>query len=149
VIAVHVEQTAADQLQHLRIRYFRHQDGIGRGMGGGDKIVGMPGRIDAIDADEHLASTEAAGLHGIGDLAARGLLGLGRHRIFQVEDDAVGGERLGFFQRAGIGARHVKHAAARTKGHAGDFIGRLETIKPRECVSARQNVRSGFRFSWG
>ena len=83
----------------------------------------MPGCIDAIDADENLAPTETASFDSIGNLPACGLLGLGRHRIFQIEDDAVGGERLGFFQRAGIGARHVKDAAARSEGHAPTLSG--------------------------
>ena len=114
VIAMHVEQAAAEHFEHVRIGYFRHQDSVGRGVGGGGEVVGMPGRVDAVDADEHLARAEAAGFDGVGDLRARRLLGVGRHQIFEIEDDAIGGQGFGFFQRAGIGARHVKHAAART-----------------------------------
>ena len=32
------------------------------------------------------------------------------------------GKRLGLLQRAGIGARHVEHAAARTDGHGGPHL---------------------------
>ena len=98
-------------------------------MGGGGEVLGVPGRIDAVDADDHLARAEATRLHGLGDLATRGLLGVGGDRILEVEDDAVGGERLGLLQRAGVGTRHVEHAAARTDGHDGNFIGRREWFK--------------------
>ena len=99
-------------------------------MGGGRQVVGVPGRIDAVDANEHLARAETAGLDRGGDLSARRLLGVGRDRILEVENDAVGGKSFRFLQGAGIGARHVKHAAARANGHAADSIGRRETIKP-------------------
>ena len=59
-------------------------------------------------------------LDGVDHLAARQLLGVRRHRVLEVEDDAVDGERLGLFERAGIGARHVEHAAARSDGHGGN-----------------------------
>ena len=118
VVGAHIEQPAADHLEHFRVGDFRHQDGVGRGVGGGGEVVGVPGRIDAIDADEHLARAEAAGLDGVDDLLARRLLGVRRHRILEVEDDAVDGQGLRLFHRAGIGARHVKHAAARADGHA-------------------------------
>ena len=94
--AAHVEQAAADHLEHFRVGYFRHQNGVGRGVRGGGEIVGVPGRIDAVDADEHLARAEAAGLDRVDDLLARGLLGVGRHRILEVEDDAVDGKVLAF-----------------------------------------------------
>ena len=134
MIGAHVEQAAADHLEHIRVDDFRHQDGVGRGVGGGGEIVGMPGRVDAVDADEHLALAEAAGLDRVDNLLARRFLGVGRDRILKIENDAVGGKRLGLLQRAGIGARHVQHAAARTDGHAANSIGRPETIKPRSCL---------------
>ena len=63
VVGAHVEQATADQLKRIGVRDFRHENGVGRGMGGGGEIVGMPGRIDAVDADEDLAVAEAAGFH--------------------------------------------------------------------------------------
>ena len=104
-------------------------------MRGGVEIVGVPGRIDAVDADEHLAAAETAGLDRVGNLLARGFLGVRRDRIFEVEDDAVGGKGLRLLQRPGVGARHIKHAAARADGHAADFIGRRQTIKRTACYS--------------
>ena len=94
-----------------------HQDPVRPGVGGGVEIVGMPGRVDAVDPDEHLALTEAAGLHRVGDLLAGLLLGLGRHRVLEIEDHAIGRQRAGLFDGAGVRSRHVEHAAARTKGH--------------------------------
>ena len=87
---MHVEQAAANHFEHVRIGYFRHQDSVGRGMGGGGEIIGMPGRVDAVDADEHLVRAEPAGFDRVGDLRPRRFLGVGRHRILEVEDDAVG-----------------------------------------------------------
>ena len=57
-------------------------------MRGGGKIVGVPGRVDAVDADEHLAGAEAAGLDRVDHLLARGFLRLGRDRILKVENDS-------------------------------------------------------------
>ena len=108
---------------------FGNEDGVGHGVDGGIEIVGMPGRVDAVDADEDLAAAEAAGFHRGGHLLARRLLGVGRHRIFEIENDAVGGQRFRLLQRAGIGARHIEDAAARTDGHDADFIGHRQTIK--------------------
>ena len=102
----------------------RHQDRVGRGMSGGGEIVGVPGRIDAVDPDEHLARAEAAGLHGIHHLPPRGFLGVRRHRVLEIEDDAVGGKGLGLLQRAGIGAGHIEHAAARADGHGAFLVDR-------------------------
>ena len=56
VIGARVEQAAADHLQRVGVRYLRHQNGVGRGVHGGVEIVGVPGRVDAVDADEHLAA---------------------------------------------------------------------------------------------
>jgi len=113
----HIEQSAADELERGVGRHFRHDDGVRRGVRGGGQIVGMPRRVDAVDADHHLAMTETAGLHRVAHLLARRLLGVGRDRVLEVEDDAVDGQRLGFLQRAGIRARHIEYAAARTDGH--------------------------------
>jgi hypothetical protein len=56
---------------------------------GDAQVFGMPGRVEPVDPDEHLAPAEAARLHGVGDLFARLLLGFGRHRVLEIEDDAV------------------------------------------------------------
>ena len=85
----------------------------------------MPWRVDAVDADKHLAIAEAAGLDRVGDLPAGLLLGVGRDRVLEIEDHAVDREGLGLLQRAGVGARHVEHAAAWTKTNTLQHLGRL------------------------
>ena len=50
------------------------------------------------------------------DLFAGERLGVGRHRILQIEDQRVGGKRARLFQCAGVRARHIEHAAARADG---------------------------------
>ena len=95
----------------------RHQDRVRPGVRGGVQIVGMPGRVEAVDADEHLAGAEAAGLHRVDDLLARLLLGLGRDRVLEIEDHAVDRQGARLFDGAGVRSRHVEHAAARTEGH--------------------------------
>jgi hypothetical protein len=74
----------------------RHQDAVRPGVGGGVEIISVPRRLDAVDPDEHLAPAEAAGLHRVGDLLAGLLLGLGRHRILEIEDHAVGRQGAAF-----------------------------------------------------
>ena len=50
----------------------------------------------------------------LGDLVAGQRLGVGRDRILEVEDDAVGGQIARLFQRPRIRSRHEQQAAART-----------------------------------
>jgi hypothetical protein len=95
----------------------RHQDRVGRGVASGEKVGGAPGRLQRIDADDDLAAAIAAALHCGADLVARPRLLVGRHGIFEVEDQRVGGEGLGLLQRAFVGARHIEHAPARAALH--------------------------------
>src|SRR4029079_16122179 len=55
-----------------------------------------------------------AGRNRLRNLVARQRLGIRRHRILEVEDDAVGGEIAGLFQRPCVGTGHEQQAAART-----------------------------------
>ena len=72
-------------------RDLRHQDGVGRGLrrGGHDRRrchgVSMP--LTRMNTSR---GAEAAGLDRVGDLLARLLLGVGRDRVLQIEDHAVG-----------------------------------------------------------
>ena len=116
-VTLHVEQALADQFQRVDLADLRYQDAVRPGVGGGVEIIGVPRRLDAVDPDEHLAAAEAAGLHRVGDLLARLLLCLGRHRILEIEDHAVDRQGARLFDGAGVRSRHVEHAAARTKGH--------------------------------
>ena len=58
-----------------------------------------------------------AGLDRLADLPARALLGLGRDRILQIEDHGIDRQRARLLDGAGVGSRHVEHAAARSDGH--------------------------------
>ena len=88
-------------------------EGTDYDLGHGD-VVDPPGRIEAVDADQHLALAEPAGRNRLGDLVARHSLGVRRHRILEVENDAVGGQIGRLFQRPRVRSRHEQQAAART-----------------------------------
>ena len=91
----------------------RQQDGIRRRRHRRIQVGLAPGRVERVDADDQLARTIAARLDRRADLVARDDLGVGRDGVLQIEDQRIGGNGLGLLQRAGVGARHVEHAAAR------------------------------------
>ena len=114
----------ADGAQHLgdgddvaRRRHLGHQDGVGPDRGRCPQVVHTPGGLDGVDADDELAPPVAATFHGRANVGARRHLAFRRDRVFEVEDQRVGGKSLRLFQRALVRARHVEHAAARTDGH--------------------------------
>ena len=89
---------------------------IGTHGGGGGKIIVAPGRIHGVDADDQFALAIAAFLDGVPDLVPRHFLGVGGDRVLQVQDQPVGGKGASLFQCPGVGPRHVKDGAARTRG---------------------------------
>ena len=95
----------------------RQQDGIGRRRHRRIEVGLAPGRIERVDADDQFARAIAARLDRGADLVARDDLGVGGDGVLQIEDQRIGGNGLGLLQRAGVGARHVEHAAARTDRH--------------------------------
>ena len=98
-------------------RHLRHQDGIGVRLRRHLQVLHAPGRVEAVDADHQFAPAIAPGLHGGRHLGAGLRLGIGRHRILEVEDQRIGVERLGLLERALIGAGHVENAASGSQGH--------------------------------
>ena len=104
----------------------RKENGVRAGGGGDDKIVRPPGRVRPIDADDDLTSAEIA-LDRRDHLGARHFLGVGRDRIFQIEDQRVGRQCRGLGERLGVGAGHVEGAAARTGKHD-DLLTTLRSI---------------------
>ena len=91
---------------------------MGLGLDRGLEVGLAPGRLGSVHADDDLAVAIAAGLHGGADLLARDLLGVGRDRVLEVENQAVGRQLLGLVERALVGARHVEDAAAKAEiGH--------------------------------
>ena len=84
-------------LQSRSGRDFRKQQSIRAGMGCRRHIGMTPIGIETIDPDDDFAFAKAAGLdRGTGHVARIGL-GVGSHRIFQIQNDTVGIKRLGFF----------------------------------------------------
>ena len=115
-------QAQAHRRERFGRRHLGHEDRIRRGGDGGRKIGLAPGRLERVDADHHFPLAVAARLHGRADLLARLRLRIGRDRVLEVEDQRVGGKRLGLLEGAGVGAGHVEHAAARADGSHGVFL---------------------------
>ncbi|CFN82020.1 Uncharacterised protein [Bordetella pertussis] len=82
-------------------------------------IVLAPGRVQAIDAHDDAASSEAALAQGVRHLHARLFLGRHRDRVFQVENQRIGVEFAGARQRARVGAGGIKHRAEGAHGVRG------------------------------
>src|SRR5215469_13755689 len=99
-------------------------------MCGGRQILGVPGAVDAVYANEDFARAKTAGLHHIDNLVASDLLGFGCNRIFEIKNHAVDLQGLCFFQRASIGPRHIEHAAAWTDGHRKLSPSQNESLAP-------------------
>jgi hypothetical protein len=97
-----------------RPAHLGQEDDVGAGRRERLQVLGAPGRVEAVEPHHHLARAEAALAHRLRHLAAGDLLGVGRHRVLEVEDHDVGGQRAGLFQRAGVGAGHVEDGAAGT-----------------------------------
>jgi hypothetical protein len=89
-----------------------HEDGVGLGLAGGKQIVGAPGGLEGVDPDYDLSAAITAVLDGGAHVIAGERFGVGRHGIFEIEDQSVGGDGLGFLQRPLIGTGHIEHAAA-------------------------------------
>ncbi len=119
------------------MHHLRHEDGVGLGLAGGEQIVGAPRRLQRVDPDDDLAAAIAAALDRGADLLAGERLGVGRHGIFEIEDQGVGGDGLGLFQGPLVRARHIEHAAARPALH-GCLPSRLLHCNINEATPVRQ-----------
>ena len=95
------------------------QDGIGARGRHGLHVVTAPGAVEGVHPHDQFAVAVAAGGDRLNDLPARQVLGIGRHRVFQIQDQRVGRQGAALFQGAGIGAGHVEDGTARTgaEGH--------------------------------
>ncbi len=89
-----------------------NQDSIGSGSRDHRDIGGTPRCLEAVHADDELASAIAALLERRGNLLAGRGLRVGRYRILEIENKPIGRERTRLLDRAGIGARHIKHTPA-------------------------------------
>ena len=117
VIGADVDEALGHVFEMAGAGHFRHQDRVGLRLGGGVDVVEPPLGVEPVDADDDLARAEPAGRHRRHHLRPRRFLAVGRDRIFEVEDDRVGRQRARLLDRAGVRARHVEHAAARSDGH--------------------------------
>src|SRR4029077_14986795 len=94
--------------------HFWNQNAVGLRAAGHREIIAPPRRIRALDADQDLALAKALLCDGLRDLLARIRLGVGRDRIFEIEDQPIGREVASLFERAGFGAGHEQQAATRS-----------------------------------
>ncbi|MGY3295557.1 hypothetical protein ACVWWP_008624 [Bradyrhizobium sp. LM3.6] len=115
------------------VETFGTEDAVGRGLGRHREIVGPPSRVEAVGPDQDLALAEPFGRDRGSDPVARQCLRIRRDGVFQIEDQAIGGEIARLFQRAGVGAGHEQMAAARA-GHASVPSGFLVSL-PTEADS--------------
>ena len=118
-------------------RNLGHQNGIGCRRHRRYHVVPAPGRIEGVDADHQFAPSIATGRHGPGHPRPGFRLGLGCHRILEIENQRVGGEAASLFQSALIGAWHIENAAAWSDGHVNSRNAKL--------AFAAQYVKRGFR----
>ena len=93
-----------------------HQDGVGARPRDGRNVGLAPRGAESIAANDNLALAVGLALRRQYDVRARGLLGVRRDRILEVEDQGVGRQGPCLLQRARVGARHIEHTAARTNG---------------------------------
>ena len=75
-----------------------------------------PIRIQPVHAHHNFARAIAARLKRRANLLARLGFGIGRNRVFQIEQQTVGIQCTRLLKRAGIGPRHVKSRSARDRG---------------------------------
>lgn len=94
-----------------------HKDRVGTGCTGRVHVLSTPGRVDAIDPDDHFTLAEAAVTNGVADELACQVLGFRCYRVFEIEDQGVGGQCRRLLEGPGVGTGHVEHAAAGTDGH--------------------------------
>ena len=117
-IGPHVDNAGGKILQLMRVGYLRYQHCVRAHVGNSVQVVDPPAGIETIDTHKNFAVAEAALLQRFPDLFPRHHLGFGGHRIFKVENDAVGRQFARFFDRARIRSGHVQHATPRADSHS-------------------------------
>ena len=78
----------------------RQQHRVGLCFGGCVQVGHAPRRRQRVDADDHLSWSKATRRHGRANTFTGFGFCLGRNSVLQVEDDGIGGQGLGLFQRA-------------------------------------------------
>ena len=95
--------------------HLRDQQRIDLGPGKGFGIGPAPGRVKAVDADDPNARTILRFRQPTGQKGAGAILFLGKHGIFQIEDDRIGRQAARLLQRAFLGPRDVQHRTKRPR----------------------------------
>jgi len=112
-IGAHLSEARRDGVEIIDSRNLGHQNAVGFRGARHRHIVAPPWRVQAVGPDPDLALAKALGRDYLRDLLARLGLGVGRHRIFEIQDQAIGGEGPRLFQRPRVRSRHEQQAAAR------------------------------------
>ncbi len=115
---------------------FRDENGVRPGGDGGPDVAHAPGRIERVHTDRDFALAITAELDRATNLGAGLFLGVGRDRVFEIEDQRIGRDFLRFFKRAAIRAGHVENAAAR----AGGGIGHGKSLRSRGREGAKRTL---------
>jgi hypothetical protein len=111
--SIDVAEAIGDSVEVVHGGNLGNQDAVRLRLAGHADVVDPPGRIERVDADQHLALAKTPGGDRLGDLLAGDGLGVGGNGILQIEDNTVGGQRAGLLQRPCIRSRHEQQAAAR------------------------------------
>ena len=102
MVGADVDQPLCDVFEVLNARHLWHQHSIGFGPGGGIEVLQPPFGVETVDAHDHLARPETAGLERVAHGEACRRLGLGHDRILQIEHDAIDRQRARLLDRPGI-----------------------------------------------
>src|SRR5690606_38782719 len=111
-------------------------DGVGPGLGDGPQVVVVPGRADPVGPDRQLLRPVLARVHRCADPVPGLRLGVGGDGVLEVEDQRVGGDRLGLLQRPLVGAGHVEDGAAGAVGLVGHRDQPSAVSKPYRFASS-------------
>ena len=99
---------------HFRALHLRQQHPVAFHYRHRLQVVGTPGPVQAVGTDQNFAHAVAALFECGGNLAARGGLGIRCDRVFEIEDQPIGGQHAALFHGAVVGPRHVENGSART-----------------------------------
>src|ERR1700722_2425294 len=122
-------EAIGDRVDFLRAGDLRNQDAVGPRLAGHGDVVDPPWRIEAVDPNQDLTLAESPGRDRLRDLVAREGLGIGRHGILKIENDAVSRQIARLFQRPRIRPRHEQETAAWTD-HGLVLLNSSDTMSP-------------------
>ena len=95
--------------------HLRNNDRIGAGCRCRGDVVGVPLRTDSVNADRDFLSAIFTTRRSCTNTNTRFGFGVGRHGIFKVKDQRIGGNAFGFFKSPLICAWHVENRTTGTQ----------------------------------